>query len=71
MQKLNSKRWPKKFGIYCIINLVDGKRYVGSAINLKERLKETLDIVDNIIDENISYTFQYNGELYHINYQEL
>ena len=40
MQKLNSKRWPKKFGIYCIINLVDGKRYVGSAINLKERLNQ-------------------------------
>ena len=40
MQKLNSKRWPKKFGIYCIVNLVDGKRYVGSAINLKERLNQ-------------------------------
>lgn len=38
MQKLNSKRWPEKFGIYCIINLVDGKRYIGSAINLRERL---------------------------------
>ena len=38
MQKLNSKRWPKKFGIYCIINLKNGKRYVGSAIKLNERL---------------------------------
>lgn len=40
MQKLNSKKWPKKSGVYCIINLIDGKRYVGSAIDLKERLNQ-------------------------------
>lgn len=45
--------------------------FISKKEDIKERLKETLDIVDNIIDENISYTFQYNGELHHINYQDI
>lgn len=39
--------------------------------NIRKRLKESLSIVDNIIDTKNSYTFQYNGELYHVDYQNI
>ena len=29
--------FPEKSGIYCIINLTNNKRYIGSAVDLKER----------------------------------
>lgn len=38
--KLSYKKWPAVSGIYCIWNLKDGKIYVGSAVDLKERLHQ-------------------------------
>lgn len=40
--KLNFSDWPKKFGVYRIINIKNQKSYIGSAFNLNERLKQHL-----------------------------
>ncbi len=39
--------------------------------NIKKRLWETLEVVSTIIHPNDSYTFQYNGNLYHIPYEDI
>ena len=39
MQEIN-KNLKDKCGVYCIINLVNGKRYVGSSSNIYNRLHE-------------------------------
>lgn len=41
MEKINSKL-RNKSGIYSILNLTNGKRYVGSSVNLYGRLNEHL-----------------------------
>jgi len=42
MQRFTEFEAPKKFGIYCIYNSVNHKRYIGSAIDLHERLTQHL-----------------------------
>lgn len=39
MQKLNDTNWPHCAGIYCIINIVNNKKYVGSAVNIFKRIR--------------------------------
>jgi group I intron endonuclease len=37
------KKFSKTSGIYCIENLIDGKKYIGKAINLQKRIREHLN----------------------------
>lgn len=39
MQKIYETNWPHCAGIYCIKNIENNKRYVGSAVNLFKRLR--------------------------------
>lgn len=45
--------------------------FISKKENLKKRLNESLDVACDIISLNDSYTFQYNGELYHVNFDSI
>lgn len=45
--------------------------FISKKENLKRRLQECLNTIDIIMEDINSYTFQYNGELHHINYQDI
>lgn len=45
--------------------------FVSKKENIELRLKESLELANVIIDNNETYTFQYNGELYHIEYKNI
>lgn len=45
--------------------------FISKQEQIKKRLYETLEIVSNIFYPNSSYTFQYNGELYHIPHDDI
>lgn len=45
--------------------------FISKKDNLRNRLCESLIIVNDIINTCDNYTFQYNGELYHVNYQNI
>lgn len=49
MQYLKFKKFNKIAGIYCIINTVNNKRYIGSAVNLYERIRQHYhELISNI-----------------------
>ena len=48
MKELN-KNLNEKCGIYIITNVVNGKRYIGSAKNLKVRLYDHIRELDKIL----------------------
>lgn len=45
--------------------------FISKKENIKKRLQEALEIAYNIFNIKESYTFQYNGELYHVDYQDI
>lgn len=45
--------------------------FISKKDNLKKRLCESLIIVNDITNTCDNYTFQYNGELHHVNYQNI
>lgn len=45
--------------------------FISKKENIRKRLWETLKIITNIMQPNDSYTFQYNGSLYHIPYRKI
>ena len=58
-----------KSGIYQIINLINGKTYVGSSVNLKGRVNEYLNplyisrnLKKEIIENGKVYKFKYSNE---------
>lgn len=45
--------------------------FISKKENIELRLKESLELANIIIDNNESYIFQYDGELYHIEYRNI
>lgn len=45
--------------------------FISKRENLEQRLAESLDVAYDILNITNSYTFQYNGELYHILYRDI
>ena len=45
--------------------------FISKKENLKNRLQESLITAENIFNDNSDYTFQYNGELHHVEYQDI
>jgi len=45
--------------------------FISKKENIEERLVETLELTNVIVDNNESYIFQYNGELYNIDYKDI
>lgn len=45
--------------------------FISKREQIEKRLLETLETVSNMIEPNHSYTFQYNGKLFHIPYDEI
>ncbi len=45
--------------------------FISKKENRKERLKEALEIAYEMLNMKDAYTFQYNGEIYHILYQNI
>ena len=52
MQYTDFKEFNKQSGIYCIINTVNNKRYIGSAINLYERIRQHQHELSNNVHFN-------------------
>lgn len=45
--------------------------FISKRNNMKKYLRESLLVAYNIIHSNDAFTFQYNGELYHISFDEI
>ena len=45
--------------------------FISKKENLEKRLIESLEVACDIIPINDSYTFQYNGELYHVGFDDI
>lgn len=45
--------------------------FISKREQLEKRLNESLEVACNIIPINDSYTFQYNGELYHVSFDNI
>lgn len=51
--KLHRKRDLKKAGIYCIKNLINNKVYIGKSINIYERIRQHINLLNKeSLDEN-------------------
>lgn len=51
--KLHRKRDLKKSGIYCIKNLINNKVYIGKSINIYERIRQHINLLNKeSLDEN-------------------
>lgn len=53
-----------KSGIYCILNIQNNKKYIGSSINIWQRLQKHFSLLRNNKHENIilQNSFNKNGE---------
>lgn len=45
--------------------------FISKKENIKEHLTETLELINNIVEENNSYVFQYNGKINNIDFKNI